>query len=77
MAKKKETKKAPAKKKQAKEEPVQITVYSPPQRIECRKYLASKGVKPHHIDAMIVYAKCKGFTGKQTVPEWEKVFEGY
>lgn len=52
-------------------------VYKTPIRIDCRKYLASKGYPSHHMDAMITYAKNKGFSGKMLVPEWEEIFRSY
>jgi hypothetical protein len=55
----------------------QKTFLDKPLLIQAGKYLAAKGVKPHHRDAMIVFARNKGFTGKMTVAQWAEVFESY
>jgi len=42
--------------------------------ISIESYLASKGVKPHHVPAMVVFAKPKRMATKEN---WDKLFERY
>jgi hypothetical protein len=56
---------------------VKPVIPAPIVRVASRKYLFGRGVKPHWMGPMILWAERKGYTGPMTIDEWKSIFKDY